>query len=374
MTRWGGAGYAVPDTASVLAGGEPSAGEGPAEGVAAPPAGPAGGSGAPAGPSPEEGVSSVEDRDRWRSAAQEMGRADTGRHELPGAWRRVLRRVSLGAYRGLEPEAAWRHRVAVNRALAPMPDTGAGTVVVAQPKGGVGKSPVAVLVACGLEAYTRRTPVLWDCNENAGARWAVGRFDRTVEHLLGEPERGTVLTQVEAAAIDQDEQAYQVVAAPRRPRNLSDEEFAVVHSKLAQRFTQVVIDTGNTVTAANLVNAVARADVVVVPTDHATATMAPTLALFEVLEARWGRGAWSRRVVGVETGLVEDPDPEWREFFASSCAEVVEVPWDPHIAARGRLLWSRMAPGTREACLHLAGAVTDVYRSADDNNHDGGVR
>ena len=124
----------------------------------------------------------------WRSR-------DVERHQLGGWWRRILRRVSLGAYKGLEPEAVWRHRLAINRALAPMPDSGAGTVVVAQPKGGVGKSPLAMLITAAMETYTRKTPVLWDCNENAGARWSVGRYDRTVEHLFGEPERGTVLTQ-----------------------------------------------------------------------------------------------------------------------------------------------------------------------------------
>ena len=72
-------------------------------------------------------------------------------------------------------------------------------------------------------------------------------------------------------------------------------------------------------------------------------------------------------MIGVETNPVEDPDPEWVEFFESTCAEVVRVPFDPHIASRGMVTWSGMSESTCRACLHLAGAVTDVYR----NNSDG---
>lgn len=352
-SRWGGVGYRGRGSAAALAdGAEPESGV--SEEVVE-----------------EEAVEEAPPSmaDRWRLTVQELGRPDTDRHALPGRGRRLLRRLTLGAYKGLEPEAAWRRRLAVTRALAPMPaDVGVGTVVVAQPKGGIGKSPVSVMTACALGEFTRLSPVLWDCNENAGARWSVARFSRTAEYLLGEPERGgTVLSQVEATAIDQDHQAYQVIAAPTPPRNLADEEFEQVYGKLAQRFTQVVIDTGNTVTAANFTNAIRCADVVVVPTDLAAATLAPTLALFEVLERRWGREEWGRHVIGVETNPVEDPDPEWVEFFESTCAEVVRVPFDPHIASRGMVTWSGMSESTRRACLHLAGAVTDVYR----NNSDG---
>lgn len=348
--RWSGSGYNAGGAAAALVG------ERPAEASAASETPTTEGE-----PSPGPAATSM--NDRWRATAHELGGPDVERHQLGGWWRRTLRRVSLGAYKGLEPEAVWRHRLAINRALAPMPDSGAGTVVVAQPKGGVGKSPLAMLITAAMETYTRKTPVLWDCNENAGARWSVGRYDRTVEHLFGEPERGTVLTQVEAAMIDQDQQAYQVIAAPPQPRNLTDEEFAVVHGKLVQRCTQVVIDTGNTVTAANFVNALGCADVVVVPTDLAPDTMAPTLALFEALEGRWGMDQWQAHVVGVETNPVDDADKEWRTFFESSCAEVVQIPYDAHIAAKGQLRWSEVAPTTKEACLRLVGAITDIYRN-----------
>ena len=302
--------------------------------------------------------------DQWKVTAPSLD--DDGRRELPGRWRRALRAVTFGAYKGRESEEEWRHRRAEARALAPMPaDVGVGTVVVAQPKGGVGTSTAAVLAACALGQFTRLSPILWDCNENAGGRWQLTTKDtlflRTALHLLTEPRRGTVLSQVEATAIDQDTQAYQVIASPIPPRPFTDGEFQTIYSKLAQRFTQIVIDTGSTVTSPNFENAIRCADVVVVPTDLAPSTQSSTLALFESLEDLWGEN-WAKRVIAVVTNPVPDPDLEWEKFLSEKVTEVIKVPYDEHIAARGPITWSGMSEGTHESCLHLAGAITEIYR------------
>ena len=41
----------------------------------------------------------------------------------------------------------------------------------------------------------------------------------------------------------------------------------------------------------------------------------------------------------------------------------MQVPFDPHIAAKSVVTWTDMAPSTRQACLQLAGAITDIYRN-----------
>ena len=364
-SRWAGAGYGPgQSTAGALVGGDaapddrPSDEEAPAE-AAEPQDGAASPSEAGAAPPPPESGATM--ADRWRITAPGPGAEDPGRRELGGWWRRALRRASFGAYKGLEPEAAWRHRLAVDRALAPMPDAGPAITVVAQPKGAVGRSAVAAVAVAALVEYTHLSPVLWDCAENAGARWVVGATSPTVENLLGDPAHGTLLSQVEATAIDQDRQAYQVIAAPAAPRNLWPREFQVALAKIAQRFTQVVVDTSGTLTGTNFLMSLERAAIVLVPTDLAPASMSPTLALFEALEKRFGP-QWGRHVVGVVTNPVKEPDKRWEEFFSSQVAEVVRLPFDSHIAERGRIAWSELAPATREAGLALAGAITDVYR------------
>ena len=356
-SRWAGAGYRA-NASAALAGDraeEPSAVEAPEE-PQDPPSPP---------PSPPPSVV-----DQWRVSAPPVD--DDGRRELPGRSRRMLRSLTCGVYKGLESEDAWRYRRAEARALAPMPvDVGVGTVVVAQPKGGIGKSATAVMIACALGKFTRLSPVLWDCNENAGGRWQLitedTLFPRTAQYLLTEPRHGTVLSQVEATAIDQDNQAYQVIASPIPPRSFSDGEFRMIYSKLSQRFTQIIIDTGSTVTSRNFENAIEHADVVVVPTDLATSTQASTLALLEVLEDQW-KDDWSRRVVAVVTNPAPDADPEWEKFLSEKVAEVVRIPNDDHIAARGPITWSGMNESTHESCLYLAGAITDIYRKNERGN------
>ena len=146
-----------------------------------------------------------------------------------------------------------------------------------------------------------------------------------------------------------------------RDRPVTDGEFQTIYSKLAQRFTQIVIDTGSTVTSPNFENAIRCADVVVVPTDLAPSTQSSTLALFESLEDLWGEN-WAKRVIAVVTNPVPDPDLEWEKFLSEKVTEVIKVPYDEHIAARGPITWSGMSEGTHESCLHLAGAITDIYR------------
>lgn len=282
------------------------------------------------------------------------------REVLPGWWRAMLRGLSFGLYEGLEDEVVWRRRVDRARALAPLPDL-VSTIVVAQPKGGVGKTPVSVLTACALARYARRSPAVWDLNENGGSRWRLGREGHTTADLLVEPAAGNVVAQVGSALVAQDGGAYQVLPAAMPPRALDRAELGLVHSKLEAAVTDIVVDTGNSVASANFAGVLGLADVVVVPTDLGAATTGTTMTLFAALEEQWG-AAWGERCVLVETGVVPDPDREVRSWLEGQVAEVVRIPWDSHIGARGLLEWSALGEDTREACASLAAAVTDVCR------------
>lgn len=283
------------------------------------------------------------------------------REALPGWWRSLLRVLSLGSYKGLEDEAVWRRRVDTARALVPLPDL-VSTIVVAQPKGGVGKTPVSVLVACALARYARRAPAVWDLNENGRSRWRLGRDGRTTIDLLEDPAHGNIMAQVSACLVAQDGGAYQVLPAPVPPRALSQDELMLVHSKLEAAVTDIVVDTGNSVASPNFAGALGLADVVVVPTDLGAATTGTTMTLFSSLEEQWGP-EWGRRCVLVETGVVSDPDPGVREWLESQVVEVVQLPWDSHIGDRGLLEWSKLGPDTQGACVSLAAAITDVCRA-----------
>ena len=86
---------------------------------------------------------------------------------------RVLRTLTGGRAVGLEDEASWRSRVDLARLQAPVPLGHCGAIVVAQPKGGVGKTPTAMLIDATLRANTRCESLVWDLNDNGGGRWVV---------------------------------------------------------------------------------------------------------------------------------------------------------------------------------------------------------
>ena len=103
---------------------------------------------------------------------------------------RVLRALTGGRAAGLEDEATWRARVDLARLQAPVPLGHCGAIVVAQPKGGVGKTPMTMLIDATLRANTRCESVVWDLNDNGGGRWVVPASTSAVGRLVDSAQRG----------------------------------------------------------------------------------------------------------------------------------------------------------------------------------------
>ena len=275
-----------------------------------------------------------------------------------GAFEGLKRALSFGAYKGLEDEEAWKVRVDRVRAQSPLGLSRCGVVCVAQPKGGVGKTPVAMLAASSLRAHMGAETLLWDLNDNGGARWFIPSGAPSVSDLVAAVEGGASRAGVTSALVTQDSGSYRVLAARADRKNLSEGEFHTVQSAISTMFDHVVIDTGNSITSRNLSCAIKWADVVVVPTDWSDACLDPTLTLLSRLEEKWGP-QWGQRVVVVESNPVGDAG---RDYITSRAAATVHLPYDPHIASKGLLAYSLLSPGAQRAGLALAAAIADVYR------------
>ena len=341
---WAGAGYAADEGAG---------GGARLRALASPPPPPDEGA-----PPPEGHVEDAPPSDRGRAPG---GVVVPARGLRPGAWARVLRAATRGRWRGLEDEGEWLLRVDLARAQAPLPLGRCGAVVVAQPKGGVGKTPVSVLIDASLRAHTRAQSLVWDLNDNGGGRWELPGGSPSVEGLVGAAlAHGATRAAVTASLVVQDEGAYTVLAARQGAPELRGAEFQAVWGVLGSWFDHVVVDTGNSLASANLGSALGAADVVVVPTDYSDAALEPTLALLGRLEELWGAG-WGQRVVLVPSAPVGAVGADYLEGAA---AHVVPVPFDPHIAQRGPLSYRALAPATKRAGLALVAAVMDVYRDA----------
>lgn len=278
---------------------------------------------------------------------------------------RVLRTLTGGRAAGLEDEASWRSRVDLARLQAPVPLGHCGAIVVAQPKGGVGKTPTTMLIDATLRANTRCESLVWDLNDNGGGRWVVPASTSAVGRLVDTAQRGAVTrSTITSSMVIQDGGAYTVLPSREGAENLTATEFAAVWGTLRDWFDQTIIDTGNSLASPNFLNALDIADVVVIPTDYSEAALAPTLALARRLEAKWGE-EWGKRVVLVPTGHIGDMGQVWLE---SVCAHTVPIPYDAHIDARDTLRYSDLMPATRTAGIRLGAAIMDIYRTNTINN------
>lgn len=270
----------------------------------------------------------------------------------------LLRTLSMGAWKGLEKEEEWRFRIDLARAQAPLPLSRCGVVAVAQPKGGIGKTPTSMLLAASFHRYARVEALLWDVNDNGGARWFLPHGAPCVADLVSFLRADATRSQIASSLVTQDQGSYRVLASRPDRINLTPEEFTLVQGAIERSFDFVIIDTGNSLTSQNLECALQWADVVVIPTDFSDATLDPTLSLLARLWERWGE-EWGSHVIIAETNSVADAG---KDYLIPQVSAIVPIPFDPHIARRGLLQYSQLKEETKRAGLALVAQVLDVFR------------
>ncbi|WP_159096613.1 hypothetical protein [Miniimonas sp. S16] len=218
----------------------------------------------------------------------------------------------------------------------------------------------------------------WDNNETLGTlgiRTAEGRFPTTVLDLLGELERfeshGGRRGELGAYVRPQPDGHFDVLASdedPARMAQVGEAEFERIHDVVTRFYPLIVVDSGNNPRAANFLAATRHADLLVIPVQWAQDSVESAGRLIDQLR-RSGHGDLVQKAVVVVTSdgrgrAAADKCAEWREWFTRTCAAVVDVPFDPHIAERGELRYGRLAPATRRAFLAAAAAITsrlDTY-------------
>lgn len=293
-------------------------------------------------------------------------------------WRRRMRLATLGLVK-LRPGRQELARIADERDAGlqlsrPM------TIMVANHKGSASKTPLVALLSALLGRYRGGGVVAWDNNENQGTlglRTAEGRFPTTAVDLLeaaelfesgqgGTGDLGRYLRHQQAGPFD-------VLASAedsRHTRMIGREEFTRLHAILSRFYQLIVVDTGNSILAPNWIAAADSADVLVIPLrwsyDHVRCAQQMIVQLHEM-----GRGDLVRNAITVIShvqGAAVDREnaPRWRAWFEENTAEVLEIPYDPHIDAGNRLSFDRLAAPTQRAFLRLGATVSRMLASADN--------
>jgi MinD-like ATPase involved in chromosome partitioning or flagellar assembly len=266
----------------------------------------------------------------------------------------------------------WSARLAVLR----LPFRRTLTVLVANPKGGSGKTLSTLLAAASFGSVRPNYILAWDNNETRGTlalRAESSGHDRTVADMLPHLDRyrsasasvAEISGYVRAQTAFFDVLASDAMAG--RMEMVDGKAFSALRSVLGRMYRLIVVDTGNNVGAPNWRAAMADADVLVVPTTVQRDTADAGLWLLSHLR-EVGRGDLVANAVAVVSCAGRRTDrrllAEIVEHYRRLVRAVVVIPFDPLIAAGGRITYEALEPATRRAWLQATGALAESLSSA----------
>ncbi|MGQ0463980.1 MAG: MinD/ParA family ATP-binding protein [Sporichthyaceae bacterium] len=244
------------------------------------------------------------------------------------------------------------------------------TVLVANPKGGSGKTPLTLLLA-GTLALMRGGHVLaWDNNEARGGLAfranPCGVADNlTVRDLLADiatfESHQAGMGELAAYLRPQDE-LFDVLASDSDPASLAQIrgcDFARLHAMLRRYYRILILDSGNNVRSEAWQAAAMAADCLVLPSSYdADSVEAADWTLEHLISI--GRADLVERAVTVLTAAGGRPDPaaqaEAHARFARTAA-VIDIAHDPRLRSGERVGRATVAEATTAAVLRAAQAV-----------------
>lgn len=291
-------------------------------------------------------------------------------------WRARVRDLSGGLIKLSPGPDELTHRAAITRIRATLP--GSRTVVVANEKGGAGKTPTALVLSALIAEYRREAVVAWDVNElrgTLGRRAEVTEPHSTVTDVLAaatELARPDAEVGLLGSFLRRQPQGNLVLASSEdgnAMRQIGHRECDIVRQLLLRRFGVVVCDTGNNAAAPNFLYTVDSADVLVLPTAPSDVHLEVARAMLRMLASRETTSHLVPRAVLVVTSSTGARlEPEEERWFADRIGKVVHVPADPIIAQGGKLAVSKLSQASIRAWTQVAGAVVDA--AAAPSPHD----
>lgn len=296
------------------------------------------------------------------------------RREAPATW--GARGSLVRASAGLVKLAPCAEEVAHRRALGEIRSATwvrAVNAMVTNPKGGVGKTPTAVLLA-GILGHVRGGYVAaFEAAESAGtlARRSEGTPLRGLAELLRGREAVTSAGSLGGYTAPQTSHA-DVIGSIGARHELSAHDVYSVREVLDTYYRITLTDTGNNVQHAAYTAALRTADVVVIPCLVSIDAIAALEEVLGVIDSDPIAGHPSRALASrVVVVLGHDGGPEDDAISEAITARlealgvtVAEVPFDPAIRLGGQLTLADLTETSTRAWTSAAGAVIAALNAA----------
>ena len=243
-------------------------------------------------------------------------------------------------------------------------------ILVANRKGGTGKTPAALLLGGALAATRGGSVAVMEVSDDPGALAfrAEGDPARGLGELIRDLDNITTAGRLAGYTAPQASFASVIGTVGRRPR-LSGSDVQAIARVVDEFYAIRVMDSGNQPSSDAFQGAVETADVLVVPVLNAGDAVLEAVATIEELRAAGGKAARLAAqpvILRLTDGRPEHPqviERIDRIIAGLNPAAVFAVPYDPHIAERGQLTLSRLQAATRAALTQAAAGVVRVLQS-----------
>lgn len=249
--------------------------------------------------------------------------------------------------------------------------TRAVSILIANPKGGVGKTPTALMLGGMLAAVRGGSVCIMEVSDDPGALTfrSEGSPPRGLGELIRDAAEIRSAGQLAGYTAPQTSFAAVVGSVGPRPR-LEGEDVTAVAKVIDDYFSLRVMDSGNQPSSTAFRAAIETTDVLVIPIFNAGDAALEAAGLLDTLRAAGGKSARladSAIVVRLHDGRPENPQVVKRvdSILASNgVAHVHTIPYDAHIAERGQLSLAKLASPTHQA---ITAAAADVVAALQIN-------
>jgi MinD-like ATPase involved in chromosome partitioning or flagellar assembly len=298
----------------------------------------------------------------------DLGRIST-RVEAPAprGWRGRLNRLGLKVSPSVaesKASAAAEQRAEDERVIRQATWTRAASILVANPKGGVGKTPTALLLGGVLAAIRGGSVCIMEVADDAGAltfrsegnpRLGIGELVRDAAQIRSAGQlAGYTAPQTSFAS---------VLGTVGTRKQLTADDVITLSTLVDEYYAIRVMDSGNQPSSSAFHGALETADLLVIPILNAGDAALEAISLITKLRAMGGKAArMADRAIVLrssdgrpENALVIDRVDQI--LAEAGLTDSHTIPYDPHIAERGEITLANLSPATRHAFTAAAAAT-----------------